>query len=113
MFPAVLRFIIHGKYDTHMKYEHFHSSITCMITINWIYSTIWPPKAWSCFMLYVKTNNDLEGLHNQERNQIEKSAKHPFYKLTTVLYEIAKEEPLVATMLCNEKLAGKVKKFAI
>lgn len=60
-------------------------------------------------MLYVKTNNDLEGLHNLW-NKIGKAAKLPFYKLTDVLLDIAKEVTLVSSMLCYEKLKRRVKK---
>ena len=76
---------------------------------NWVKSTLWTPKHWSCFMLVVRTNNDAEGLHNLW-NKIGKSAKLPFYKLTDVLLDIEKEVPLMADMLCYDKITSRVKK---
>ena len=31
---------------------------------NWISTTVWPPAAWSVYMLPIRTNNDIEGWHN-------------------------------------------------
>ena len=62
-------------------------------------------------MLFIWTNNDLEGLHNMW-NKIGKAAKLPFCKLTDVLLDITKEVPLVATMLCHDKLKRRVKKVS-
>lgn len=70
---------------------------------NWIESKVWTPENWSCFMLFVRSNNDQEGLHNLW-NKIGKAAKLPFYRLTEVLHEIAEEIPLTATLLCSMRL---------
>ncbi len=34
----------------------------CSRTANWF--TIWPPSSWSMFMQFVRTNNNVEGTHN-------------------------------------------------
>lgn len=62
-------------------------------------------------MLYVKTNNGLEGLHNLW-NKIGKEAKLPFYKLTDILFDITKEVPLVPHMMCYDRIKRRVKKVS-
>lgn len=36
----------------------------CYIENPYINNTIWPPSLWSMFMQFVRTNNNVEGTHN-------------------------------------------------
>ena len=45
------------------------------IEATYIKSTIWPPENWSMFMQHVRTNNNVEGTHNNLKVAAE---KYPF-----------------------------------
>lgn len=37
---------------------------------TWITSSMWPPEAWSVYMLEVKTNNDIQGWHTKLNTKV-------------------------------------------
>ena len=66
------------------------------IFLNWIRSTVWPPKCWSVFMQSIRTNNDIEGWHHSLNRRAAGRCGLPLYKFVALLH---KEVGLVSVQI--------------
>ena len=80
--------------------------LTEYINKTWISSRVWPPKAWSCFMQTVRTNNNVEGWHGRiNRHAGSGRGQLQFYLLIDLLFEEAEYVAVQTRMICQETLS--------
>ena len=72
---------------------------------NWISSTVWPPAAWSVYMLPIRTNNDVEGWHNSLNRRANNRVHLPFYLLVELLHQEARLVSIQIKLVSDGKLS--------
>ena len=72
---------------------------------NWISSTVWPPAAWSVYMLPIRTNNDVEGWHNSLNRRANNRVHLPFYLLVELLHQEARLVFIQIKLVSDGKLS--------
>jgi hypothetical protein len=56
-------------------------SVMDYVYITWIRNNVYPIRNWSIFMLSIRTNNDVEGWHNNLNSRVSSRGPVPFYLL--------------------------------
>ena len=79
------------------------------IQTQWIFSSVWPPAAWSMFDRSIRTNNDCEGWHRRLNSKIRRH-NLPMYQLVEVIHKEAQFVDIQAQFLADDKLTRHIRK---
>ena len=72
---------------------------------NWISSTVWPPAAWSVYMLPIRINNDVEGWHNSLNRRANNRVHLPFYLFVELLHQEVRLVSIKIKLVSDGKLS--------
>ena len=61
---------------------------------TWINNSVFKVEFWSIFMTSIRTNNDVEGWHNNLNSRVSARGPVPFYLLVTELFKEACDFPM-------------------
>ena len=71
---------------------------------TWIRNNVYPIRNWSIFMCSMRTNNDVEGWHNNLNSRVSSRDPVPFYLLVTELFKEASDLPMTLRLVTEGKL---------
>ena len=71
---------------------------------NWVISQTFPPQNWSVFLEAVRTNNDLDGWHNELNRRAKGRSQLPLYILIQVLHREATLVSMQIRLVSDKKL---------
>ena len=71
---------------------------------TWIDSSVFKVEFWSIFMTSIRTNNDVEGWHNNLNSRVSTRGPVPFYLLIAELYTEAGDIPMQLKLVKEGKL---------
>ena len=74
---------------------------------TWIRNNVYPIRNWSIFMCSIRTNNDVEGWHNNLNSRVSSRVPVPFYLLVTELFKEASDLPMTLRLVTEGKLPEK------
>lgn len=90
--------VLKDKSNTDATYAYF-----AYIERTWLTSDVWTVDNWSVYGRSIRTHNDCEGWHNR-LNRTARKGNLPFYLLTTLLFQEARDVQLQCKLVKEKKL---------